>query len=204
MSENLEGFPLNRAMVNMSFQWALANIADQRVAEGGHAPAHYRAITSAIRAPALVSSERLKQVYVDGRTAAYDTTNNAHGELVKAAIGFAVAFQPDPAHGTPEWRKDIETLMKIPWGNAYIARMAERPKARLLLQAAALLTAELDRLLYNDEAYVCERCGEVFDTPATGAVVEALHADENVYCSDCMQKNAKEREDGDSEEFIAG
>ncbi len=91
---------------------------------------------------AMVARERLRQVEVEGFTAAHDDQVNANGELARAAAAYAV---PDIVQHFGCRDDDYGTQDELwPWDDAWDKR-EKHNRFRQLEIACALLIAELER-----------------------------------------------------------
>jgi hypothetical protein len=169
-----------RAQANQDYLWATTHLTRQHLeASGQEVPAMESVIS---RAGPLVAAEREKQIVGDGRGSAYDEVNNPSRELVRLSAD-KVSFAQD----SPD-----------------VIHAAGKQSARLLLEAAALLVAELDRLLDNGTAFCCDRCGRVYDSTELEPVrnpVKLYQGEANV-CKAC-DDGAKAEADADAGEEAA-
>lgn len=83
----------------------------------------------------LIAQERKEQIEKHGKTVESDATINKSYDLKDGAIGILTDFKKWPKHWNADQGKRI-------WSKPY--------KKRLII-AAALLAAEIDRLIFNEE-----------------------------------------------------
>ena len=89
----------------------------------------------------MIAKERLRQIEVEGWTAAHDDREHRSGELVAAAVLYATLWPIKMWEGgTEKWVED-----PWPWDTEWDKR-DEHDRVRRLVIAGALIAAEIDRL----------------------------------------------------------
>ena len=168
-----EAIPWTQKQAVGDLLWAQANIITVHAAMAGYSNYDVERVLSA--GAALVAAERERQAFVKGYTAAWDEANRAEGVLVD--MSGAVL-------------DDVEY--------ALVGDNSSQQSVALV-KAAALLVAELDRRLFNGSAFICSRCGDVWDgKPALSLPKDKkkMKLGEKAVCQDCAEAESGQAKPG--------
>ena len=95
----------------------------------------------------LILEERLRQLDHFGFDRKHDDTLNGQDELAWAAIAYAA---PETVYRMRETKKERIFEDPWPWDGRFDARLHDSRVTRLI-KAGALIAAEIDRLLFDEE-----------------------------------------------------
>lgn len=95
----------------------------------------------------MIAKERRRQIEKEGWTADHDA-NHEDGDLTMAAVAYAA--YPDEVLVRVEREDGYEFIDPWPWDGAWDKRKKHRKLKRLVI-AGALIAAEIDRIIANQE-----------------------------------------------------
>lgn len=199
--------PINRPLLQGNFEWNTALILKTQREQSPTIPGPEYG--PGVEALAAVAVERIRQVWEEGWTLPHDIVNHPDGQLALAAAAMICEAQNRKLSLPPVnlvHHIGVTSAQEVPtFVDQDIKHLHAQPAPRLLVQAVALLVAELDRLLETGEAFICDRCGQVYDAnglaeimPVQGEVPEGevapgqLRYGETQICTYCYGTQLEE------------
>ncbi len=171
-------YKVDRVQLQGSVEWALANIMMVFRQELGvrldAATLLWRLVGHYTAAIASVYVERVRQMVEKGWTPSHDVVEHSNGSLITFALD---RLRPE--------------LVAWPL------------RTEALIEAAALLVAEIERRVEGGAAIICDRCGGVYDEAPKDVAPESLKCGESQICQRCYAAQLV-LEGGEADEEASG